>query len=118
MKKGLEKGNWSYVPGDNIKGESPVATVSRMKGWLEQIKEIHNQGKIVAFTHGLAIKYLFTDLLDLDKLTAYKIPIDNTSISILAYENGKFSCPVRNDSTHLDDANLTKVGAAFDDPKM
>jgi len=118
VRVGLDRDSWNYVPGDDIKGESHAAVAQRMREWLEQIVEKHSQGRVAAVTHGLAIKYLFVDLFDLDRTTAYKIPIHNTSITVLRYEDGKPTCTKRNDSAHLDGAGLSKVRGAFEDSKM
>jgi broad specificity phosphatase PhoE len=118
VKEGFDKDSWNYVPGDEIKGESHATVARRMNGWLERMVEEHSQGKIAAFTHGLAIKYLLTDIFDFDKTTAYKIPIDNTSISIIKYKDGRLICTKRNDTSHLNIAGLSTVKGTFDDSKM
>jgi broad specificity phosphatase PhoE len=58
---------------------------------------------LIVFTHGLAIKFLLAELLNLEKLTAYKIPIDNTSITQLCYKNGELMLPLamQNNTEHL-----------------
>jgi len=118
VREGLDNDCWNYVPGDNIKGESQAAVGQRMKVWLEQIVEKHSKGGVAAFTHGLAIKYLLADLFDLDRTTAYKMPIDNTSVTIIRYGDGKPTCTKRNNSSHLERAGLSKVRGAFDDSKI
>ena len=117
VREGLDQDNWNYVPGDKIKGESQAMVAKRMKGWLERIVEKHTSSKVLVFSHGLAIKYLLTDLFNLDKPTAYKMPIDNTSISMIKFDCGEFTYITRNDSSHLKEAGLTKVSASFDDSK-
>ncbi len=99
--KALKKDCWNFVPGDTIKGESQAMVAKRMKKWLKQIIKKSPKGNIAAFTHAYTIKYLLADLFNLDKTLAYKIPIDNTSITIIEYKDGKPICAVKNDTSHL-----------------
>jgi len=115
VKEGFNGDCWNYIPGDNVKGESPAMVVKRIKRWIEQIARENNQGIIGAFSHGLVIKYLLADVLELDKKTAYKIPIDNTGITIIRCEEGDLTFTKRNDSSHLDKAGLPKVKGVFED---
>ncbi len=107
--KGLAKDCWHFIPGDNVKGESQAAVAKRMRDWLEGLKD----GRIAAFSHGVAIKFLLADLFDRDKRTAYRTPIDNTSITIVRYDD-KYSLVLENDTSHLDKAGLPKVKGTFD----
>ncbi|MEK6845889.1 MAG: histidine phosphatase family protein [Nanoarchaeota archaeon] len=109
VREGLDKDGWNHIPGDVIKGESQAMVAQRMANWTEDMVRKHEEGRIMAFTHGLAIKSLLTLLFDGDKRTSYKTSIDNTSITIINYENGAYSCVKKNDTAHLDKAELPKV---------
>lgn len=92
---------WAFIPGDRIKGESQQQVAERMVLWMkEKIKEHPNQ-LVFVFSHGLAIRYLVAEVLNLNRETAYTIPIDNTSITIIRCEDNTFSCPLLNDTSHL-----------------
>lgn len=98
VRQALDSDNWSFVPGDNIKGESQQAVAQRLKEWLEKMA-IQGQ-TIAAFTHGNAIKYTLADLFGMSRKDAFKIPIDNTSITILRYQEGKWFLEVQNSLPH------------------
>ena len=118
VREGLDRDSWNYVPGDVVKGESHAAVAQRMRGWLEQTVEKYAPGRVAAVTHALSIKYLLADLFDLDRKTAYKIPVSNASITVISYEDGKPICTKRNDVSHLDSAGLSTVKGPFEDPNM
>jgi broad specificity phosphatase PhoE len=90
---GLRDDNWGYVPGDKIKGESKTMVAKRMLKWLNEknigFNEDEENQYIAVFTHGLAIKFLLAELLNLDRATAYKDevnPIHNSSITEVCYQ--------------------------------
>lgn len=105
----LDTDNWTYIPGDNIKGESQYMVAIRMKSWIkEKVAESMKKDiaqHIAVFTHGLAIKFLLAELLDLDRPTAYgkANPIENASITQLCYSDGELVTPLnmRNYKEHL-----------------
>lgn len=99
ISKMLEQDNWRLVPGDNIYGESQKMVADRMKYWIERIADKHREGKILAFTHGTAIKVCMAEIFKYEKSTAYKIPIDNTSITHL--EIGKYNNIVLKHLNHM-----------------
>jgi broad specificity phosphatase PhoE len=87
---------WHFKSGDEIKGESKADVAARMLAWLNQIldecvkSDTHQH--IVVFTHGLALKFLLTELLYLDKMTAHTEehnPIANVSITQLFFNKNK-----------------------------
>jgi len=102
----LDRDNWNYVPGDNQPGESQSMVARRMIQWLNQPLSYYGQfpgvWNIAVFTHGLAIKFLMAQLLNLNRNTAYKIPIDNTSVTLLQFVNGQLILPMKrsNDTSH------------------
>ncbi len=115
VREGLDKDGWNYIPGDLIKGESQAMVAQRMLSWTGRMVRKYEKGRIMAFTHGLAIKVLLTELFGWDKRIAYKMPIDNTSITIINYENGVYSCVRKNDTAHLKKAGLPKVRGVLEE---
>lgn len=107
VKAALDQDNWNYVPGDDEPGESKHQVAMRMIDWLndtlDHFRQFPGNWNIAVFSHGLAIKFLFALLLNYPRNTAYKIPIDNTSVSQLRYVNGKLIHQVSrfNDISHL-----------------
>lgn len=106
----LDTDNWNYIPGDNLPGESQKMVAERMKFWIgKKVAQLTAAGEdqhIVVFTHGLAIKFLLAELLDLDRPTAYsdvKNPVHNASITQLCFQDGKLTLPLakRNYTKHL-----------------
>jgi len=113
----LDADNWNYALGDKIKGETPRMAAKRLRDWMEKKAEEHNDGRIFVSTHGMILKYTFADIFDLNKRTSYKIPFGNTSITMLNYENGEFTCVVKNDTSHLREAGLSSITWKHDDPE-
>lgn len=93
--------NWNFVPGDTIKGESDAALAQRMVRWVKAKVQEHPNQRVIVFSHGLAIKYLVAELMDIDRKQAPLIPLDNMSLTVVKYRDGEFSVPVLNDSNHL-----------------
>lgn len=96
----LDTDNWNYVLGDGS-GESQAMVAERMKKWIEkkviQYSAKNDNQHLIIFTHGLAIKYLLAELLDLNRSTAYSEninPCDNASITELQYRNGQLILPI------------------------
>ena len=107
VRKALEHDNWNYIPGDDQPGESQKMVADRMKSWIQTKINEHSENEsnqnILVFTHGLAIKFLLAELLDLDRSTAYKDTIDNASITLLTFTDGDLNLPLkmRNNTGHL-----------------
>ena len=100
--RGLDADTWNFVPGDCVKGESQAAVASRMKQWFDESVGKDRHGRIVAFTHGVAIKAFLAEIFCFEKSTAWKIPIDNTSVTIVrCSDDGEISCVLQNDTSHL-----------------
>lgn len=93
---------WTFVPGDKIKGESQQQVAERMVNWMKEKIKKHPSHRVCVFSHGLSIRYLVAELLNLNRETAYAIPIDNTSITIIRYDDNAFFCPILNDTSHLE----------------
>ncbi len=60
-----------------------------------------NKSSIAIITHEYVIKFLLAGLFNLDKNSAYKIPIGNASLTCVSYDNGTWKERVRNDTSHL-----------------
>jgi phosphoserine phosphatase len=97
----LKNNCWDFIPGDEKKGESQAMVGKRMKKWVKLITQKFSNKSILVFTHSYPIRFLLADLFNLEKDSAYKIPIKNTSISIIEFDKGKFSCLTKNDFSHL-----------------
>lgn len=107
VRQALDTDNWNYIPGDDVPGESQKMVAVRMKSWIERkVDECNDDGQnhhLVVFTHGLAIKFLLAELLDSERSTAFRNPIDNTSITELCYRDKQLVLPLtkKNNSEHL-----------------
>ena len=95
--------NWNFIPGFVIKGESQHQVADRMIKWVnDRLNQYNGNKKIVAFTHGLAIKYMMAELLNTDRSQAHLNRIDNTSITELTFIDRVLQPVIRsNDIGHL-----------------
>lgn len=83
-------------------GESQAEVAKRMKEFLiEKIENADRKIVLGIFGHGGAIKYTLADLFDMNKQIAWRIPIDNTSITCIRYQEGLWIPAKINDSAHL-----------------
>ncbi len=84
-------------------GESQYEVGKRMLNCLEQIINSNQdkQLRVAVFTHGIAIKCLLRELLNFHPDTVYKMPIENTSITELAYIEDNWIVKRINDAKHL-----------------
>lgn len=78
----LDTDNWNYIPGDEQQGESQSMVAQRMIKWSTYHSRSAINSNIAVFTHGLSIKFLLAEIQNLDRLTAYEMPIDNASVTI------------------------------------
>ena len=81
-----------YEPGVEVKGESEDVVAKRMIDWLDEVKDrafsqssTQTSNKLLAFSHGNALKYLLKSLMkDKDSHNiANNLKIKNTGLSIL-----------------------------------
>jgi broad specificity phosphatase PhoE len=100
VRKGLQRDNYSFVPGDLIKGESQAMVAQRMLEWF---KELGNaEETILAISHGMAIKLLFASLFEnYNKREVYKLPLENTGLCKIIIEDGRVREEFFNSYTHL-----------------
>ena len=79
------------IPG----GESGRQVRERMTAALSEIAGAHDGGAVCAVSHGAALQYFLSQF---GKIGAWTL--DNTSISLCEYENGKFSIVYAGDNAH------------------
>lgn len=102
--KQLKKDSWNFLPPD---GESQKAVFERTLSLLQQeINQSNPEDKLVLITHGYVIKFLLAGLNFTPKNTAFKIPIGNTSITLVEFSQASFKEKVRNSTTHLQELGL------------
>ena len=85
-------------------GENYYEVIERVEKGLNKLLSYLNTGdRVAVVTHGVTLKALFHVITNgkMDELAASKVP-QNTSVSIVKYENGKFNIEVFSDTSHLD----------------
>lgn len=85
-------------------GENYYEVIERVKKGLDKLLSyLNDNDRVVVVTHGVTLKALFHIITKekMDELGAAKVP-QNTSVSIVKYENGKFNIEVFSDTSHLD----------------
>lgn len=96
----MEKDPWNFAAPD---GESQKDVATRTINFLEQevLQNYDKNAKIFISAHGGTIRYTLAELLGMNKQIAWKIAIDNASITQVRYESGEF-WPIRiNDASHI-----------------
>lgn len=124
IRNGLLQDNWTYVPGDGLPnengkmGESQQMVAQRMQQWIERkVNECHKKGvkSICIFTHGFAIKMFLTGTFGYKpRKLAFKIPVNNTSITHLSYGPSMAKCLQFNATPHLTGSSNDSCSAAFE----
>jgi len=90
----MDANHWKFSPPN---GESQAVTAKRMIEFINEIKT----GRVAISGHGGAIKYTFAEIFDMNRDIAWRIPLENTSITQIRYNNGIW-IPLRlNDFGHL-----------------
>lgn len=85
-------------------GENYYQVIERVKKGLDKLLSyLNDNDRVVVVTHGVTLKALFHIITKerMDELGAAKVP-QNTSVSIVKYENGKFNIEVFSNTSHLD----------------
>lgn len=85
-------------------GENYYQVIERVKKGLDKLLSyLNDNDRVAVVTHGVTLKALFHIITKerMDELGAAKVP-QNTSVSIVKYENGKFNIEVFSDTSHLD----------------
>lgn len=105
IRAALDEDNWNFVPGFRIKGESQYAVAKRMIQWInDRLKQYQNTEKdinLCIFSHGLAIKYMVAELMNWDRKTAFKLVVDNTSVTHISFDKSGLSMKCFNNTDHL-----------------
>ncbi len=88
------------VPGCEAIG----AVVARMKEALLDIARKHEGQTVAVFSHGMAIRALLCELLNIPLVEIHRIPHgDNTAVHLLRAEAGALRVEYYNDNSHLSD---------------
>ena len=87
-----------YVEG----AETFAQLKNRIRGVLTELGKAHDGQTIVCCTHGMAIRSFLSDVLEIPSAEIHRIPHgDNTAVSLVTYEDGRFSAVYYNDASHL-----------------
>ncbi len=85
-------------------GETVAAVRERMLGALREIAEAHPGQTVAIFSHGMALRLLVGSLQGLTLREIDKTGhAENTAVSRVEYEDGKFRVVFRDDASHLSD---------------
>jgi len=80
----------------------------RMTACIREIAQRHDGGAVAVFSHGLAIRIFLCGLLGLESGDMNNVPyFDNTAVTYLRYDDGKFSIEYKGDNSHLSLENST-----------
>jgi broad specificity phosphatase PhoE len=102
VREALDTDPWTFIPGDVVKGESQAAVAFRMKDWFEEVALKHPHGRVLVFSHDVAIKVFLAEILQENKADAYKSHVGNASVTVIRRsEDGEIRCIIRNDISHL-----------------
>lgn len=84
-------------------GETLFEVEKRAALWLYSMlqKHRHDIGNIAVFSHGMLIKCLLHYILQFDHKMAWRLSIDNTSVSVLDYKLDHWFLKSINDQEHL-----------------
>ncbi|MCH9613373.1 MAG: 2,3-bisphosphoglycerate-dependent phosphoglycerate mutase [Chlamydiia bacterium] len=99
--------NWDFVPGDpGTGGESHAMVAKRMVEMLDATKttgeDVPAFVKEAFYCHGYAIKIITTVLLGMDHEAAFKMHLDNASVTVIReYSDGSYELVAQNSTEHL-----------------
>ena len=100
----VQMDNFNNDPGswEAPKAESFAECTTRMYSVVTEIA-VENPGKTVAVvSHGMAIRSLLAAILNVESRDIPSLPHgDNTAVSKLIYDNGRFTVEYYNDNSHL-----------------
>lgn len=83
----INSNQWLFTPPN---GESQKGVEERMLAFISsEILEKHIEGNFLIVGHGIAFKCLLRGILDISSQMAYKLSIDNTSLTKLSYDKEK-----------------------------
>ncbi len=93
----IEARQWIFRPPG---GESQDDVYQRTARWLQATVLPSDHTHTWVFCHGMVIKLTLTGLTGLDRTHAWRMPIDNGSITTLAYRDQEWVEVARNDALH------------------
>jgi broad specificity phosphatase PhoE len=94
----IEQTHWEFRPPG---GESQADVHERAFRWIEREVLPSEGGCVWAFSHGVVIKVLLAGIFGLERRTAWKIEIDNTSITRLLHTEQGWQLLGQNETPHL-----------------
>ncbi len=83
------------------KGESQYEVEQRMTAFADSCHAMFPNKRLGVFTHGMSIKCLLRSIEGWPPETTYNRELDNTAISIIQYQDGRWHSRRINDKTHL-----------------
>lgn len=90
------------------KAETFAECTDRIYTTVSEIAAKHDGQTVAVVSHGMAIRSLLAKILDVKSEDIRSLPHgDNTSVSLLHYDNGKFDVKYYNDNSHLPEALST-----------
>ena len=82
--------------------ETYTQVTERAYAALERIARRHEGGRVAVVSHGVTIRCLLSRITGVDLKDKTALPIaQNTAVSVLRWENGRFSLALLNDASHL-----------------
>lgn len=83
----INSNQWLFTPSN---GESQKEVEERMLAFISsEILSEHTEGNFLIVGHGIAFKCLLRGILDISSQMAYRLSIDNTSLTKLSYDKEK-----------------------------
>lgn len=83
----INSNQWLFTPPN---GESQKEVEERMLAFISsEILDRHTEGNFLIVGHGIAFKCLLRGILGISSQMAYKLSIDNTSLTKLSYDKEK-----------------------------
>jgi broad specificity phosphatase PhoE len=93
-----EEPDWDLVPG----GEGSAAFEARVESALESIFARHQEGDVLAVTHGGVIQIALHHVVGRPSRGIFPFRIQNASMSVIERRNGRLVVSGVNDIGHLD----------------
>ena len=93
-----EEPDWDLVPG----GEGSASFEARVKVALDSLFERHQQGDVLAVTHGGVIQVALHHVVGRPSRGIFPFRIQNTSVSVIEKRNGRLVVSGVNDIGHLE----------------
>jgi probable phosphoglycerate mutase len=96
--------HFSYDPARwHVSGSEPYENViTRMLEVITETANLHDGETIALFTHGFALRSLFSRLMGFESHESEKVKYcDNTAVSLLLFEDGGLKIEYQGDNSHL-----------------